>query len=118
MGRKSPDIAHPLNVLEDCGLLTKEKDAFRSGRTRYRIAEPLITFYQAIMRPEWTDLSLGLAEEVWARSRQRFLSKVMGPHVSHAGDDRCSFRARTYGIGRSTGAGASAAVRMVFSYFG
>ncbi|GII82713.1 ATPase [Sphaerisporangium siamense] len=80
IGHKSSDIAHPLNVLEDCGLLVKEKDAFRSGRTRYRIAEPLITFYQAIMRPEWTDLSLGLAEEVWARSRQRFLSKVVGPH--------------------------------------
>jgi hypothetical protein len=80
IGHKSSDIAHPLNVLEDCGLLIKEKDAFRSGRTRYRIAEPLITFYQAIMRPEWTDLSLGFAEEVWGRSRQRFLSKVMGPH--------------------------------------
>ncbi|MET8143629.1 ATP-binding protein [Sphaerisporangium sp. NPDC005288] len=80
IGYKSADIAHPLNVLEDCGLLVKEKDAFRSGRTRYRVAEPLVTFYQAIMRPEWTDLSLGLAEEVWGRSRQRFLSKVMGPH--------------------------------------
>ncbi|MFC0864799.1 ATP-binding protein [Sphaerimonospora cavernae] len=80
IGYKSSDIAHPLNVLEDCGLLVKEKDAFRSGRTRYRIAEPLITFYQAIMRPEWTDLGLGLGEEVWRRSRQRFLSKVMGPH--------------------------------------
>ncbi|MEV6982664.1 hypothetical protein AB0M95_15570 [Sphaerisporangium sp. NPDC051017] len=80
IGYKSSDIAHPLNVLEDCGLLVKEKDAFRSGRTRYRIAEPLITFYQAIMRPEWTDLSLGFAAEVWERSRRRFLSKVMGPH--------------------------------------
>ena len=80
IGHKSSDIAHPLNVLEGSGLLVKEKDAFRSGRTRYRIAEPIITFYQAIMRPEWTDLSLGFAEEVWARSRQRFLSKVMAPH--------------------------------------
>lgn len=80
IGYRSSDIAHPLNVLEDCGLLVKEKDAFRSGRTRYRIAEPLITFYQAIMRPEWADLSLGLAEEVWRRSSQRFISKVMGPH--------------------------------------
>ncbi|MEU9890363.1 ATP-binding protein [Sphaerisporangium sp. NPDC051011] len=80
IGHRSSDIAHPLNVLEDCGLLVKEKDAFQSGRTRYRIAEPLITFYQAIMRPEWTDLSLGFAAEVWERSRQRFLSKVMGPH--------------------------------------
>ncbi|WP_327043758.1 hypothetical protein OG320_18395 [Microbispora sp. NBC_01189] len=32
-------------------------------------------------------LGLGLAEEVWRRSRQRFLSKVMGPHFGGAGFD-------------------------------
>ncbi|WP_230878507.1 ATP-binding protein [Planomonospora sp. ID67723] len=79
IGYKSSDIAHPINVLEDCGLLAKEKDAFKSA-SQYRITEPLISFYQAIMRPEWTDLGLGHARDVWDRSRQRFLSKVMGPH--------------------------------------
>src|ERR1700722_17964462 len=28
IGRKSPDIAHPLNVLEDCDLIIKDEDAF------------------------------------------------------------------------------------------
>ena len=66
IGRKTADIAHPLNVLEDSGLVAKENDIFRSGRTRYRITEPLITFYEAIMRPRWADLELGLGAEVWA----------------------------------------------------
>ncbi|WP_283138430.1 AAA family ATPase [Rhizohabitans arisaemae] len=80
IGYKSSDVAHPLNVLEDCGLVRKEPDAFRSGRSNYRIAEPLISFYQAVMRPVWAELSRGGAARVWARSRQRFLTKAMGPH--------------------------------------
>ena len=62
IGRKSPDVAHPLNVLEDCGLIIKDEDAFRSGRAQYRITEPLISFYEAIMRPRWADLEEGLGE--------------------------------------------------------
>ncbi len=53
IGRKSNEVAHPLRVLEDSRLLIKEPDLFRSGRARYRIAEPLITFYQAIISREW-----------------------------------------------------------------
>ena len=56
IGRKSGDLAHPLNVLQDCGLITREPDAFRENRSTFRIAEPLITFYHAVMRPIWSDL--------------------------------------------------------------
>jgi hypothetical protein len=51
--RKSTDLAHPLGVLHDAGLITHEMDAFRKNRSTYRIAEPLLTFYHAIMRPAW-----------------------------------------------------------------
>jgi AAA+ ATPase superfamily predicted ATPase len=80
IGRKAADIAHPLTVLEDAGLVAKENDAFRAGRTRYRITEPLITFYETIMRPRWADLELGLGAEVWADARPTFAAQVMGPH--------------------------------------
>jgi AAA+ ATPase superfamily predicted ATPase len=80
VGRKSPEISHPLNVLEDCGLLGKEPDAFRSGRSSYRIIEPLITFYQAVMRPDWSRLELGDAAAVWRDQRAVFQSQVVGPH--------------------------------------
>jgi hypothetical protein len=80
IGRKASDLAHPLNVLEDSGLVAKEIDIFRAGRTRYRITEPLITFYEAIMRPRWADLELGLGAEVWADAKPTFGSQVVGPH--------------------------------------
>jgi uncharacterized protein len=79
--RKATDIAHPINVLEDAGLLHRDADAFRDNRATYRIAEPLIAFYHAIMRPVWDQLERpGSAARVWQASRHRFVSNVLGPH--------------------------------------
>jgi AAA+ ATPase superfamily predicted ATPase len=80
IGRKAADIGHHLNVLEDCRLLRREADLFRSGRSRYRIAEPLITFYHAVMRPQWGLLESGRAAAVWAGAKARFSAQVIGPH--------------------------------------
>jgi hypothetical protein len=81
VGRKDADIAHPINVLEDVGLITREADAFRDRRSTYQIAEPLITFYHAIMRPVWSQLERpGNAARVWRASGERFSEKVPGPH--------------------------------------
>src|SRR5690606_7177233 len=80
IGRASSDVSHPLTVLEDAGLVTREPDAFRGGRSHYRITEPLITFYQAVMRPHWRRLELGMADSVWRDARHRFDARVLGPH--------------------------------------
>ncbi|MEU8348376.1 ATP-binding protein [Streptomyces sp. NPDC048845] len=81
LGRKSTDLAHPLHVLEDVGLIRHEADAFRRNRSAYRIAEPLLTFYHAVMRPNWGDLERpGRAAAVWSRAQATFRSKVLGPH--------------------------------------
>jgi AAA+ ATPase superfamily predicted ATPase len=80
IGRKSTDISHPLTVLEDCRLVAREEDPFRHGRATYRIAEPLITFYEAVMRPAWTRLERRQAARVWSEARQRFMAQVVGPH--------------------------------------
>ncbi|MGD0242990.1 MAG: ATP-binding protein [Streptosporangiaceae bacterium] len=80
VGRKSAEITHPLNVLEDCALIAREPDLLRPGRSTYRVTEPLITFYEAIMRPDWFRLESGYAEAVWRDQRAGFLSRVVGPH--------------------------------------
>jgi AAA+ ATPase superfamily predicted ATPase len=81
IARKSGDLAHPLNVLQDCGLIVRERDAFRDNRTTFEIAEPLITFYHAIMRPIWSDLEHTRdASRLWQRSQRRFTANVLGPH--------------------------------------
>jgi len=78
--RKATDISHHLSVLEDAGLLTRDVDVFRPGRSVYRISEPLIAFYHAIMRPEWSRLERrGQAAEVWRDSAHRFAAAVVGP---------------------------------------
>jgi AAA+ ATPase superfamily predicted ATPase len=81
IGRKSADLTHPLNVLEDCALIVRDPDVFRRGRFTYRVAEPLINFYEAIMRPEWFRLEAGQAEGIWREQRTAFLSSVVGPHL-------------------------------------
>jgi uncharacterized protein len=81
LGRKSTDLAHPLGVLHDAGLITHETEAFKRNRSAYRIAEPLLTFYHAIMRSAWGDLERpGRAAQVWQRSQHTFHANVVGPH--------------------------------------
>ncbi|WP_067130333.1 ATP-binding protein [Microtetraspora malaysiensis] len=82
MERKSTDIAHPLGVLEDCRLIRKEIDPIRKASV-YRVAEPLVTFYESIMRPSWSQLERGRAAQVWNGARSRFASQVIGPHFEH-----------------------------------
>jgi uncharacterized protein len=95
IGRKSVDISHPLHVLEDSHLLAREPDIFRAGKSQYRITEPLITFYEAVMRPSWERLEAGQAREVWSRSAERFAAQVAGPHFEAV--------CREYMLGRSQG---------------
>lgn len=95
IGRKSSELVHPLNVLEDSGLITREADPFHGRKSLFRIAEPLVTFYEAIMRRAWTQLEQRQAAAVWRRQRATFMSKVAGPHFEalcrewavHAGEE-------------------------------
>lgn len=80
VGRRTDQLSHALTVLEDSGLLRREADMFRHGRPRYRVVEPLLAFYHAIMRDRWAELERGRARSVWRATRPTFSSQVMGPH--------------------------------------
>jgi AAA+ ATPase superfamily predicted ATPase len=80
IGRRSDELSHPLTVLEDAALIVREPDLFRGGRATYRIIEPLITFYEAVMRRRWPELELGLADAVWQAAQHTFSAQVAGPH--------------------------------------
>lgn len=82
VGRKAAELARPMAVLEACSLLAREPDPFRNGRARYRITEPLIAFYQAIMRGTWSRLEHGQGARVWYESAQRFSALVVEPHFT------------------------------------
>jgi AAA+ ATPase superfamily predicted ATPase len=86
--RKATDISHHLSVLEDTGLLVRAVDAFRPGRSVYRISEPLVVFHHAVMRPEWSRLERqGRAAQVWAGSSRRFAGSVVGPRFEQIARD-------------------------------
>ncbi|MFE3441435.1 ATP-binding protein [Nocardia sp. NPDC059180] len=80
IGRSSTDLAHPLAVLEDSQLIQRETDPFTKGKSTYRIAEPLIVFYEAIMRRQWTLLERGNSEGAWQNAKPTFSAQVVGPH--------------------------------------
>jgi len=107
IGRQATDVSHHLNVLEDGGLLRREPDMFRAGRSQYRVAEPLINFYHAIMRPQWAQLEAGRAAAVWQDARPRFLAQVVGPHFEQlCRDYALAAPADTFGgLPASVGAG-------------
>jgi AAA+ ATPase superfamily predicted ATPase len=95
VGRKSTELVHPLNVLEDSGLITRQSDPFHGRKSVFRITEPLISFYEAVMRSSWAQLEQRQAAAVWRRQQATFLSKVVGPHfealcrewAAHAGEE-------------------------------
>ncbi|MGQ0577257.1 MAG: AAA family ATPase [Pseudonocardia sp.] len=82
LGRRAADIGHHLNVLEDCGLLRREPDVFRAGRTTYHVAEPLVAFHHVVMRPRWGLLESGRAADVWKDAAPRFAEQVLAPHFA------------------------------------
>jgi len=52
---------------------------FKDNRSAFRIAEPLVTFYHAVMRPIWSDLEHTRdASRLWALSQRRFSATYSG----------------------------------------
>lgn len=80
IGRKDSELSHPLTVLQDAGLVAREDDPFHAKRSVFRIAEPLITFYEVVLRRPWALLEQRQADAVWRSSQPSFLAQVVGPH--------------------------------------
>jgi AAA+ ATPase superfamily predicted ATPase len=79
--RPQTALAHPLNVLEDIRIVQREQDALRQRRPTYHIAEPIVRFYFAVMRPHLPRLDRGGGADVWRLdARASFSSQVLGPH--------------------------------------
>lgn len=78
--RPVTSLGHPLGMLMDTGLVTKHTDAFHARRATYEIAEPLLRFHHAVLRPNWSVLERpGRQAAVWAAARATFAARVVGP---------------------------------------
>ncbi len=99
LGRTGPEISHQLTVLEDAGLLLRREDALRARRPVYDVAEPLLAFYEAVMRPAWARLERARGAEVWARSRETWQAQVLGPHLESLAREWVAFHASEETLG-------------------
>ena len=126
VGRKSTELVHPLNVLEDSGLITRQADPFHGRRSAFRITEPLITFYQAVMRNSWAQLEQRQAAAVWRRQQATFMSQVVGPHfevlcrewAAHAGEETFGDLAAEVSAGTVTDPGGRAQIEVDVAVLG
>jgi AAA+ ATPase superfamily predicted ATPase len=80
IGRSSSDIAHPLTVLVDAGLLSREENLLRDRRPTWSVEEPLVAFYHAVSRPVFSQLARpGRAGRIWPSVKTTFSLRVLGP---------------------------------------
>ncbi|MEV7182241.1 ArsR family transcriptional regulator [Kitasatospora sp. NPDC093679] len=82
LARPATEIPHILTRLGDCGLVQAVPDAFRPGATHFCIAEPLLAFDHAVIRPHRGELERREAAEVWRTARVAFESTVLEQHFA------------------------------------
>jgi AAA+ ATPase superfamily predicted ATPase len=100
VGRSADELGHPLTVLADAGFLVKADDLLRDRRPVWRIAEPLIAFYHAVVRPVFGQLEArGRAARTWAGRQATFASQVLGPNF----EEICRTWTSLYASGETLG---------------
>jgi uncharacterized protein len=79
-GRPATALARPIERLTEAGLLLQITDPLRSRRSRYELADPFISFHDAIIRPNRTRVRRRQQREVWTESKATWQSGIVGPH--------------------------------------
>jgi hypothetical protein len=81
--RPATDVPHILTVLGDCGFVESTPDAFRPGVLHHRIAEPLLAFDHAVIRPHHSELQREEATGVWRTVRPAFEASTLEQRFAH-----------------------------------
>lgn len=81
LGRSSDAIAHALASLQRLGLVTRLDDVLRRARPSWRIADPLLHFYAALLRPRWALVERGDRRRLAAQIAAPWRAQVLGPHL-------------------------------------
>ena len=79
-GRPATALARPIERLTEAGLLLQVLDPLRARRSRYELADPFISFHDAIIRPNRTRVRRRQQREVWTESKATWQSGIVGPH--------------------------------------
>jgi uncharacterized protein len=80
LGRDDGSLGYPLQQLERARFITRRHDLLRPNRPLLRIADPVLRFHFAIVRPDADRYKERQGVQAWADAAQRFSSAVIGPH--------------------------------------
>jgi len=80
LGRKSTALEYPLSQLERARFVYRDEDLLRRNRPLLRVADPLVRFHYAVIRPDQARFDARRTAEAWADAQDRFRSQVLGPH--------------------------------------
>lgn len=117
LGRSTDAIAHALATLDTLGLVARSEDMLRRGRPTWAIADPLLRFYSALLRPRWELVERADARRLAQALASPWRAQVLGPHLETLSRDWVLSHAdpaTTGGLALQAGAGtvADAAARV------
>ena len=99
LGRTDAALTHALSVLEQVRLVRRTEEALRERRPVYQIAEPVIRFYQLVVRRNEGRLVARAGERVWAESADTVSALIYGPHLEHLARVWCAEHAGVATLG-------------------
>ncbi len=80
LGRPATSLAHPLQQLLRSRFLVRVEDVLRVRRPLVRVADPLLHFSFAVVRPDIARFEARRTREAWTDAEARFRTQVLGPH--------------------------------------
>lgn len=80
LGRPETALDHPLGQLERAQFIHRDHDLLRPNRPLLRVADPLLRFHFAVLRPDIARYEARQTREAWTDAESRFRSQVLGPH--------------------------------------
>lgn len=81
IGRSADAVSHTLSALLALGLVARSEDVLGRGRPSYRVADPLLRLYAAVLRPHWEWVERGDPARLAERIIQPWRARVLGPHL-------------------------------------
>lgn len=80
LGRTDQAMQHPLLVLERAGFIRRDNDLLLAKRPLLRVADPMLRFHHAVVRPDRARFEERRTREAWDSATARFDAQVLGPH--------------------------------------
>jgi Archaeal ATPase. len=77
--RPETALDHQLGQLERAGFILRDADLLRPNRPLLRIADPLLRFHFAVLRPDLARFEMRQTQAAWQDAERRFRSIVLGP---------------------------------------